>query len=164
MVYRMGNDFINNMNLVQIGSTKSYELCKTAQGKDLKSLHKQIDADFPPICREEKYNAIYCYSLRDAIIDYPNGKSNVLYIGETEGEINNGVRKMSFRFVHCMNGKDSKINECLKFYYNSGRRLVLEIYTLTGDKSRKEIEKMLRNSFLRKYAALPMADGASIKK
>jgi hypothetical protein len=41
---------------------------------------------------------------------------------------------------------------------------VLEIYTLAGGKPCKAIETSLRNSFLQTYAALPMADGASIKK
>ena len=160
----MGNDFICNTALIQDKPTKVYQICKTKPGKDLKSLHKQIDKDFPPICREEKFNAIYCYSLQDKVIDYPNGKSNVLYIGKTEGEVNDGKRKMSFRFKHCMSGKDGKINECLKFYYNTGTNLVLEIYALAGDKPCKEMETSLRNLFLQTYAALPMADGASIKK
>lgn len=68
---------------------------------------------------------------------------------------------MSFRFKHCMSGKDEKINECLNYYYNSDVKLVLEIFNFSNNENRKEIEKNLRNSFLQKYAALPIADGAS---
>lgn len=157
------NDYINVSNLQSNLTPKSFNICINEHGEKIEDVLKAIDKVFQPLPVYKKFNAIYCYSLREGTFSYPNGESNVLYIGSTAGESNGGKRKMSFRFKHCMSGKDKKINECLKFYYSQGTKLMLEIYDLPATKSGKECEKRLRTMFLQKFAAMPIADGASIK-
>lgn len=85
----MSNDFIDAINLPKPMKTSQYIILKTRQELSASNLHKRIDTDFPQINIGQSFNTVYCYSLAEGTFKYPNGESNVLYIGETEGEINN---------------------------------------------------------------------------
>jgi hypothetical protein len=156
------NDFIETT----IKLTHSYIICKTC-GIKADDLEKAIDKDFSYKAKTEKFELVYVYSLINTKFKYPNDESNVLYIGHTNGQITkNGeeqIKSAGFRFKHCMNGSDNKQNICLGQYYENGFALSLDIYDLK-DSSAKEKENEYRYLFLRKYGALPIADGASYNR
>lgn len=129
-----------------------------------KNLTKNINKDFPPNDKE-KFNILYIYYLADQTFKYPNNSSNVLYIGHTVGELNNGEKKLGFRFKHCLNGKDNKQNICLSNYYKKAYMIGLDVFDLSKTKQKATVyEKKLRYKFLNQYGALPIADGANYKK
>ncbi|MDD4531000.1 MAG: hypothetical protein PHO80_05640 [Candidatus Gracilibacteria bacterium] len=129
-----------------------------------KNLTKNINKDFPPNDKE-KFNILYIYYLADQTFKYPNNSSNVLYIGNSVGELNNGKTNLGFRFKHCLDGHDSKQNICLSNYYKKAYIIGLDVFDLSKTKQRAaEEEKKLRYKFLNQYGALPIADGANYKK
>ena len=156
------NDFIN---LTELGypEIKKYDIQGDGTDGPIKAVINKIEKDFPS-CTSSKFNVVYCYSLSTGTFDYPNGKSNVLYIGHTEGELKKSKISLSFRFVHCKEGHDCKSNICLRHYYKAQIPLTLEIYVLPNTRPAQKVEAKLRWQFLEKYAALPIADGASYKK
>lgn len=156
------NDYISPLQL-GCTKTKTYEIQGDGTDRPLKTVITKIEKDFPS-CTNSKFNVVYYYSLSTGTFDYPNGKSNVLYIGYTEGELKKSKTSLSFRFVHCKDGHDCKSNICLRHYYKTQIPLTLEIYVLPSTRPAQKIEAKLRRQFLEKYAALPIADGASYKK
>ena len=151
------NDFISYPNTIDC---KTYNLIKDTSD-DINSLEKRINNDFAPRSSSSTFNVIYCYYFIEKKFSYPNGDSNILYIGESEGEKHQSSKSLGFRFAHCKQGTDNKINICLRHYYECGEKLAIDIYDLPLSLCRKAEELKLRKNFLEKYHAMPIADGAS---
>ena len=116
-----------------------------------------------PKGQEDKFNVVYVYSLINEKYQYPKGKSNILYIGHTRGQIHNGKDSLGFRFRHCCLGDDNKQNVTLMEYVHTlCKALLLEIYIIKDDCAIVESNK--RYEFLMKFGSLPIADGASYNK
>ena len=109
----------------------------------------------------ESYGLVYIYYLVDKKFQYPCVESDVLYIGKTNGQKHNNQKSAAFRFVHLKDGQDYKQNITLRKYYQQGNVIGLDIYEIENC---EEVEKSWRYSFLNKYGALPIADGASYSK
>lgn len=143
-----------------------YEINKKSSATSLDSLEERIDEKISPRYDGREFNVVYCYLLKNDLYSYPNGESNILYIGSTIGELmKSKKRSLSYRFKHCKEGKDNKSNLCLRFFYEHGDVLILKIFNLEKTKySCREKERELRRLFTQTYAARPIADGASYKK
>lgn len=146
----------------KIEAEKSYVISKHMQDFSVDNLAKRINKDFP--CQENEFNVLYCYSLINSEFLYPNGNSPILYIGQSAGEKHHKKKDLGFRFKHCKEGSDNKINVCLSNYYQKGTVLLLEIFSLKKGFDSKAEEKELRKEFLKQYKSYPIADGASYKK
>lgn len=145
----------------KIKKSCSYFISNSDPSLSVDKLYKKINSDFPQ--QEKRFNVVYFYSIVNQEIDYPNGKSSILYIGKTEGEMHHGKKDLGYRFKHCKEGRDSKSNLCLRYYYQKGRTLLLTIFLLEDSFSFHQVEQELRREFLKTYCAFPMADGASYK-
>lgn len=141
---------------------KSYIINKDIESLSVDTLFKRIREDFPS--QSSNFNVLYVYSLVNCNFAYPNGESPIIYIGETEGELYKKKKDLAFRFSHCKDGKDNKINCCLRYYYQKGMALQLDIYLLDDESDIKKEEKLFRKQFLDIYKAYPIADGATNKK
>lgn len=148
------NDFYNESNSALELKIKKGTSC------DAINMLKEIDSVFPPKS-EGEFNIVYIYYLINEKFIYPNGESNVLYIGCTKGEKNNGVCYASFRFKHLRSGSDNKQNVTLSYYYEKDYEIGLDIYDVNDC---VKLEKELRISFLSKFSSFPIADGCSYKK
>ena len=159
------NDFIAKSRLSWC-KKKHYEILGDGTNGPLNAVIKEIEKDFPskPVSSNTRFNVVYCYSLLKDEFPYPNGKSNVLYIGRTMGQKKGQEISLSFRFVHCKDGKDCKSNMCLRYYYKNKVPLLLEIYELPTNTTAQVAEGCLRKAFVNLHSALPIADGASYKK
>ena len=159
------NDYIKS-DFFSWTKRKDYQICAHTPNCSLKEVIENIEEDFPSIDEKDnkRFNVVYCYSLSNQKFEYPNGNSNVLYIGYTIGQKKKSKISLSFRFVHCKEGKDCKSNMCLRHYYKNNIPLTLEIYQLPENNCAQTEELKLRKRFLEEYASLPIADGASYKK
>ena len=125
------------------------------------TLEEKIRKQIPDKDKSESYSLVYIYYLVDKFFQYPCQESDVLYIGKTVGENKGNKKSAAFRFVHLKDGQDYKQNITLRKYYEQGNVIALDIYEVEDcDK----IEKEWRYSFINKYGALPIADGASYSK
>lgn len=138
-----------------------YFLNKVNLEYSVEKLREKINTDFPR--QNKKFNVVYFYSIVNQEIEYPNGKSSILYIGKTEGELYRGKKDLGYRFNHCKEGRDSKSNLCLRHYYQTGLTLSLTIFLLKDAFLFHDVEQELRREFLKRYCAFPLADGASYK-
>ena len=126
-----------------------------------KNLEGEIKKVIPDKPIGDNYSLVYIYYLVDKKFNYPKGESDVLYIGSTIGEKHNNKKSAAFRFAHLKEGTDCKQNITLQYFYKKGDAIGLDIYELNDC---RETEKQWRYQFLKKYYALPIADGASCSK
>lgn len=160
--YKMQKDTVNDF-VKDLKITKSYEVSLDSTNNAL-NLEFRINEDFPIKPQNEFFNVIYIYYLKDMKINYPLGESNVLYIGESNGEKIKDMRSLGFRFKHCLNGNDKKQNISLSKIYNDRKNIGLDIIVVGDSIASKDIEKEYQNKFLNKYGAYPISTGASYSK
>lgn len=108
-----------------------------------------------------KFSLVYVYYYADKEYQYPEGKSNVLYIGKTIGQKKDKKISAAYRFKHLKGGSDYKQNITLSAIYNQKDVIGLDIFEVEDC---GEVEKKWRYSFLNKFKALPIADGAAYSK
>ena len=151
------NDFYNGPNC----HGKCSFLIQKGSLLDASKIESEIDNKFPNKIGNQGSGLLYVYYYADLTYKYPDGESNVLYIGHTCGQQKNGKISLGFRFKHLKAGKDNKQNITLSAVYDKNAVLGLDIFMIENC---AEEERKLRYKFLQKYKALPIADGAAYKK
>lgn len=91
---------------------------------------------------------VYTFT-NDDMIQYPKGKSNILYIGQT----NNYRRRLFANYIGGVGGPTTKRIHSLLFVDGFIDKVKVGFKMCEGYKSE---EKRLRNSFRRIYGALPL--------
>lgn len=122
------------------------------------NLEKEIRNLIPDSKNEDPLGYVYIYYLIDKTYNYPKEESDILYIGSTIGEKTGKGKSIAFRFKHLKDGKDYKQNITLKYFYEDGNVIGLDIFKVDDCRSK---EKELRYMFLNKFGSLPIADGSS---
>lgn len=101
---------------------------------------------------------VYLYFLNDCTLQYPEGKSNILYIGEAQRI----SEPSAIRFrQHISPGKtigsDTGNNLILSHYFHANWDMGLSIFSVEED--RKAIERNLIYAHINKYGSPPIAQG-----
>lgn len=131
---------------------------------DRKLLMKLKDRECHDCYISENVSVVYIYSLVDSYIKYPNKKGKILYIGEACKHRNPTGLRFSQHIASKRNGaKGKSINYTLHKYYWNGFRMALDIIYMGNvtREERKQKEKDLIYSHIKKYGALPIAQGTS---
>lgn len=111
-------------------------------------------------------NVIYIYSLVDTKIPYPKMNGNILYIGEACRKDSTGIRFSQHISSKEFEGMNSNVNYSLHSYYWLGYKINLKIYDIgqVDTSERKNFEKQLITSHVKKYGATPLSQGTSSYK
>ena len=86
-----------------------------------------------------------------------------MYIGEAYRKQQTGKRFSQHISCAIDKGGDTGSNYALSMYYWNNHEIVLDIYILENYKKRKDVEKDLLKTHVKKYGALPIAQGSTGK-
>lgn len=107
-------------------------------------------------------NVVYIYALQDETVNYPNKPGHVIYIGEAgRSKEPTGKRFGQHISTAADTGGDSGTIYALSRYYWLGKRIRLQILLVESREERKKLERLLLNSHVKEYGALPICQGTT---
>ena len=120
-------------------------------------LYKLEDIDYVP-----QKSGAYIFLSREKKFVYPNGESQVIYIGMSN-DLNRRITRHHKHSVHIRSLSNTEIMEdwyLNKYQYINAFEAKVFWFTTRGQQEEKNLESLLLEHFYDKYHAIPVGNGA----
>lgn len=104
----------------------------------------------------------YVFISKDKKLTYPNGQSQVIYIGKSDNlrrRIKAHLRAL--QDLHTNKSERAKLGYYSRYQYFRSFGCEIFCYTIRGKQSSKQAESWLLYDFYNRYLALPIGNGAN---